>query len=264
MKKLISVLLTVCAIAANTNVLAADVTSTITGSQNGKNSLVADSTQTTEMPCFKSGEVLKFDVSKLTPGNQLTLISYKASADDLSNNTVQYINQYTLGDDEDTKPIEYKIRDIEDGIYKIVLNGNDGNAVATFYYKVGESTVAMVAATDGTKYHLAQEFGPDGSKTYSIAFIASAKLDSSELTFADTGVETLGMQFTANGKTITSSELSSEKIEAAANTVETDGTVTLYYGLTMYNVTDINAANSITVVPTKNGVAIQEKGGNAE
>lgn len=257
MKKLISVLLTVCAIAANTTVFAADVNSIITGSQNNKESLVADSTQTAEMPCFKSGDILKFDVSNLTPGNQLTLISYKASAEDLSNSTVQYINQYTLGDEEDTKPIEYKIRDIEDGIYKIVLNGNDNNAVATFYYKVGEATVAMVTATDGTKYHLAQEFGPDGNTTYSIAFIASAKLDSSELTFADTGVNKLGMKFTANGKTMASSELTSEQIEAAANTVETDGTVTLYYGLTMYNIPDIVAAKDITVVPTKNGVAIE-------
>ena len=259
MKKLISVLLTVCAIAANTSALA-DTDSPSAGNlDNSRNSIQAlSTTEEGSLPGFRPGDILKFDVSNVTSGKQLTLISYKYGDNmELGNNTVQYINQYTL--DADSKTIEYKVRDIQEGIYNIVINANDGSKVATFYYKVGNPKLDIIKGTDSTYFKSQQN--SDG--TYSIAFVASATLGSNEVSFGDTGIETLGItvkQGENSAKSAFSKNID-DVIKDYWTNLETEGSLTFYYGLTVYNVPE-REINNITAEAVEAQVAIE--GGNAE
>lgn len=260
MKKLISVLLTVCAIAANTSALADTVSPSAGELDNSRNNIqILSTTEEGSLPGFRPGDTLKFNVSNVTSGKQLTLISYKYGDNmELGNNTVQYINQYTL--DANSKTIEYKVRDIQEGIYNIVINANDGSKVATFYYKVGNPKVNIVTPGETSTYYKSQK-NADG--TYSIAFIGSATLGSNEVSFGDTGIETLGITVKHDKGSATSafSKNIDDVIKVYWDSLETEGSLTFYYGLTVYNVPEAEI-NNITAEAVETLVATE--GGNAE
>lgn len=249
MKKLISVLATVCLLAANVGsfAYAAPMAGTVTSSRNNVENLGSNTSE--NLPCFRPGDTLKFDVSGVTAEKELTLISYKYDIDStstaLTNSNVQYINQYTL--ENSTQAIEYKIREnTDEGIYKILINGNDGteaNEVATFYYKVGDVKLGMVKFTDNDteKNYYKLETNTDGS--YDIAFIAKATINS-EVSFADLGVTGLGIELKSGDKTVNTEYLTNidSKIVKGNtetgnnNSIEANGDITFYYGVAVVDV----------------------------
>lgn len=205
-------------------------------SYNDKNSL----------PAFRAGDVLQFDVSDLTADKTLTLISYKYGYDsehnlEHTNSTVQYINEYTIAADSTTQTIEYKVRDIDDGIYKIVINGNDGKEVANFYYKVGTPKVSIVTGAEGTDYYVKEGFEQyDGSTLYSVAFVGKVTIGSGDVSFEDVALQSAGLAFNLKNKNtgaalyedLTEDQLSKILPEVA----EINGSLTIYFGVTMFKI----------------------------
>ena len=243
MKKIVLVLCTVMALCSAGSALAVTVTpdNTVNGSRNSNTKLVTDSASTDSMPCFRAGDTLNFDISKLTVGNTLTIISYKLNSE-IGNRTVQYIDQRDITAAGDK--IAYKIRDIDDGIYLIALNDESGT-IAKLYYKVGTPKFNVITNNDGNNYVAIKEFdGGDGNKLYSIGFAAKAEIGSTDVSFTDAGVKTFGFVF-SDGTKSASRSLSDEKMAALqteinekikAKSAEITGLYSIYYFDTVYNV----------------------------
>lgn len=258
MAKFIPALIAIFALTANISAYAVTSEGTLTQPTRNEIQTLGESTDDglsykdkDSLPAFRAGDVLQFDISELTASKELILISHKYNAD-LSDSTVQYLNQYTI--DAASMTINYKIRDIEDGIYKIVLNGNDGLNIANFYYKVGNPTISIVKGNDDTTdYYLSKEY--DG--TYSVAFVAKVTMDTADVTLQDTGIETVGLEFNlkdASGKKVYK-DLSSTQISNLLYGDEIGGTVSFYYGLTMYKI-PAEDLDKIIATPRLDGVAV--------
>jgi len=247
MKKLISSALAVAAIVCATSSLAATSDGTLgSESRNDVTALQKVDTETSSMPGFRGGDVISFNVGNLISGNNLTIISYKLNNEDsLNNATIQYINQYEI--DEVTKNVEYVVRDnVEDGIYKLSLNGNDNSEVINFYYKVGNPEFSVVPG-DGTSYKKIESYQSGGQTKYAVGFVAKAVLGSNDVSFPDVGVSELGFTFTANGTTITQ-KLTQEPFDAIAEAqkyIESDGGIAFVYGVTVYGIDSMEKANAI-------------------
>lgn len=247
MRKLMAVFLAVMSMVCTTSSLAAVSDGKIDSQpRNDITAFETVETNTAKMPAFRAGDIITFDVSGLTEENFLTVISYKlGQSNGLNNETIQYINQYKI--DAQTKTIEYVVRKAtQDGIYKLSLNGNDEGETINFYYKVGNPAVSMVVG-DSTSYKIMEEYQSGGMTKYAIGFVGKATIGSTDVSFKDVGVAELGFTFTANGKTITQ-KLTKEQfdaIEAAQMYVETDGSVSFVYGITIYGIESLNEANAI-------------------
>ncbi len=253
MAKFISALIAICALSVNITAFAATSDGNLqVPSRNDIETLGASVTDSSALPAFRPGDTLQFNVSALTTSKELGLISYKYNAT-LSDSTVQYFNQYTV--DSSTKTISYKIRDIADGIYKIVLNGNDGTAVANFYYKVGNPQVSIVKGNGGTTNYYASQAFPqeDGSTKYSIAFLAKLTMSGNDVSLQDAGINSAGLEFNINENKVVR-DLTAEQISELLSG-EIGGTATVYYGLTMYKVPQTDM-NNIVAIPRLDGVAV--------
>lgn len=248
MKKLISAVLVLASMAVSSTALAATSDGTLgSQSRNDVSSFQTVVTGTDSMPGFRSGDVISFDVTNLTSGNNLTVISYKCGDSvALGNDTIQYVNQYQV--DESSKTIEYTVREnTEEGIYKVTLNGNDGSEVITFYYKVGNPSVSMMV-NDSTPYWNITEYENGGVKKFAVGFIAKAVIGSADVSLADVGIKELGFNFTANGETVTQklTKTQFDAIKEATKYAETEGGVSFVYGVTIYGMTSMEQVNAIT------------------
>lgn len=258
MKKLVSIILAASTMAFSASAFAASVGTLQTPAEgNGvRNNVTAlgVTASATGLPCFRPNDKLIFDVTGLTKGNQLTLISYKVDAVTLENTNIQYINQYTVGDIVDgeassKQTIEYTVRDIEDGIYNVVINGNgDGDTAQSFYYKVGDPKATSLEFTEG-ETAVSSVTGNNDDTTYSVAFVAKATTgSSSEVSFAETGVSTVGFDLVAsngnNSKTIREN-LDATKFNSLTDMIESNGTIEIYYGVQINNV-----PNDVTITAT--------------
>ncbi len=245
MKKLVSIALASVIMAFSASAFAdANTSVSVAGAANNVTSF-ATTLNDTQFPGFKPGDTLNFTLTGLTAGKQLTLISYKVNNEgttaDLSNTTIQYINQYTATQDESqqettvgaVQQIAYTIRDIEEGIYKIAINDGTDSENLTFFYKVGNPKVELVKGTeDGTTtdYILKQT----SDDTYSVAFVAKATLGA-DVAFSDVGVKSLGFKFEkVEGESAKSEvkQLTSDQFTS----IETNGSLSVYYGVTIYNI----------------------------
>lgn len=268
MKKIVLVLCTVMALCSAGSALAVTTNNAVTGSRNSKTDLVTDSASTDSMPCFRAGDTLEFNISGLTVGKTLTIISYKLNCE-IGNRTVQYIDQRDITATGDT--ITYKIRDIDDGIYLIALNDESGT-IAKLYYKVGTPKFNVITNNDRNNYVAIKEFtGYDGKKLYSIGFAAKAEIGSTDVSFTDAGVKTFGFVF-SDGTKSASMSLSAEKMAALqaeinekikANSAEITGSYTIHYFDTVYNVPadvykNITAKATMTNADDKNSVEIEK------
>ncbi len=274
MRKLVSALIVICAMAVNVNTFAAPIVGDLDSSRNSKTELVSDSSDKSSLPTFRVNDIIKFDVSGLQAGNQFTLISYKVNEEDLTDSSVQYINQYTL--ESATQPIEYKVRDISDGIYQITLNANNGedDDIATFYYKVGTPKVDLICtdAANGKYYTKIQK---NSDNTYSVAFVAKATIGTADVTFSEAGVDSLGLEvkLSENAEPIVQKfddgkidEIVKSFLETNKDNVEIAGSYTIYYGLTVYNIPSQDAAEAIIAAPVIYDTTTQAttEGGNAQ
>lgn len=255
MKKAISLFLAASVLCLTTSALADIGTGTVTRTggdiYNGKTALQSDYNNKSEMPAFRPGDTINFDVTGVTSGKELTVISYKygAESDGLVDGEVQYINQYTLA--SASQPISYKIREQASGVYKIVFN-DTVNTVATFYYKVGNATARMLnkgGQTAGTPYLSLQ----DDNNTWSIGFLAKVNIDSADISLADIGAhpgftvtETGGQTKTyafGLGTNQTSKTVAGLQDTGFNETAEVSGGYSFIYGLTIYHVTATDEAD---------------------
>ena len=251
MKKLALVLCTVMAICCAGSAFAATSDGNVTNSRNSKTVLQTENTETTKaaMPCFRAGDTLNFKVNGLS-GNQLTIISYKVDKD-IANETVQYIDQRTISNSEDT--IKYVIRNIEQGIYKVsVKSGSDD--VYSLYYKVGTPTVETVKK-DNMNYFIKQN-NSDG--TYSIGFVGRADMGSKDVSFADAGVKSFGFSITAANTTkvfdLTEDQMKQIDEDVNAKILkdsnEVGGAYSVYFVQTLYGVPENVVTDGISGTAT--------------
>lgn len=276
MKKFISVLAAVCMLVATTSAFAQPTVGKLqadNGVQGVRNNVDALSAQQNgDLPCFRPGDVLNFEISGLTSGRILTLISYKSGTGiELGNDTIQYIDQQVVEGSSSTSEaadakytVKYKIRDIDEGIYKIAMNANDSTGVLSFYYKVGDPKIGLVKGTDDTPYYTMKQ-NSDGS--YSIAFIGKVSLGSNDVSLTDAGIKNVGFTFTGTGDNTKKSHVSTltaNGLQEATNAkIEAEGSITYYYGLTMYGVPGDNlSALGFTVTPGENLKTTTAEGGS--
>lgn len=259
MKKLAVILLTVSSLLLSASAFAATSDGKLEGSapRNDKENLVSAESSKADMPCFRAGDTLKFKVSNLTSGNQLTLISYKLGSEtDLSNEVIQYINQYTL--DANTRDISYQIRNTTDGIYKIVINDNDDDDTnnLVLYYKVGNPNIEIKSNGILGNGYVSKEYNVDDSTTYSIGFLASVTMDGTDVSYADVGLKKVGFNFTdSKNKTFTQTEALPG---LNPKNIETNGSISFLYGVTIYNVPD---GVTITATAVEGGTSTTAEGG---
>lgn len=142
MKKLISVLLAVSALALSTSAFAADAVSTVSN----RNSNAFQTDAIGSLPCFRNGDSVTFELSNVS--GTVTLLSSKVGASAVDNTSIQYINQYTK-DSDNKVSVTYKIRALEtNGTYQLLIKDGD-NTVVTYYYNVANPTAAVVTDKDG-------------------------------------------------------------------------------------------------------------------
>ncbi|MBO5060085.1 MAG: hypothetical protein J6C82_04145 [Clostridia bacterium] len=246
MKKLVSVVLAALVMTFSATAFAAEA-GELSSSRNSVTTLAGEVTASS-IPGFRPTDTLLFNLSGLTTENQMTLISYKVNSEgveaDLDNTTIQYINQYTL--DADTKEIKYTIRDIEEGIYKIVIN--DGTTTLNYFYKVGNPQIELIRGANDTDYITKEEYTEDG--VYSIAFVAKASLGPN-VSFEEVGISDVGFYVentAAENKNYTAT-LTNEKLTELYKAVETDGDCNIYYGVTIYNIPADTDVSTIKVEP---------------
>lgn len=236
MKKFAAVLCAVMSLCCAGNAFAAIEGNTLTdGSRNNVGTL-SNKIENANLPCFRPGDTLSFDISGLKEDDQLTLISYKYDAEDINNKTIQYIDQKTVNSATDT--VKYKIRDVEQGIYSIKLK-TDSESLYTLYYKVGKPEVKLVNGKDATDWAVKIDAEDN---TSSLGYVGLITIGSQDVSFADVGVTDVGFKFTANEKSY-ESKLVSDKdttldaiLESTAEKTETSGTISFYFAQTLNNV----------------------------
>ena len=217
--------------------------------------------RTTPMPGFRPGEQIVFTAKTLTPGAQLTVISYKcenlSSGITLSDSNVQYINQYTISGNQE---VRYTIRNTGAGIYCLKMNDAAYEDVATFYYKVGDVSTEMIPS-DGTPYTKVDYH--DG--TYSIGFIGKATISGSTNVALGDIVSGVGFTFTAptTGTDVNSNVNGATRTIAASDIdtyfndlidsgdIELNGSYSVIYGMTIFHVPSVYK-DSITATAVVN------------
>lgn len=225
MKKLISVLLAVSALALSTSAFAAPAVS----DRNPAATTLADAATDT-LPCFRNGDTVTFQLTDLT-GAQLTLISSKVGAT-ADNSTIQYINQYTVS--EGAATVTYKIRALTDGTYNILIKDGDA-AVVDYFYTVANPAVAPAKiSADGADYIIMQ----NGQTVFYAAF---ASVEGAN--FTESGVTSVG--FTFNEKAAPDT-LSAAELDAMIG--EVSGKVNVVYGIQMNGVEDVDAITPAAVM----------------
>jgi len=238
MKKILSTLL---AIAISASISVAYAGASISGSRNNKNNQVAY-VNSDDMPGFRVGDEITFNLSNLTVGNVVTVCSSKCNGSanmSTDSSDFVYINEYTL--DSATKSFAYTVSEADTGIYCIIINDGEGT-VATFYYKLGNIELKMgtrsgLVTGSATGYNIQAT----GDGTYQVGFIGTAKFDMRETNLADFAYN-LGFNIsngTSNKKVqFTNAQLASlqtffdnqkYEIDNGANTV-------FVYGTTVYKV----------------------------
>lgn len=199
MKKIALVLCAVMTFSCMNSVFAAATSTDATNSRNTTKIFTQNKNEA--MPSFRAGDTLSFNVSNLATGTQLTVISYKVSGE-IGNNTVQYIDQRTIDEAHDT--VQYKIRDIEDGIYCVSVKDGNDNEAYTLYYKVGTPKYAVVKGTDentnaATDYYVKVEKTTDTGTVYSVGYLGKAHFKTDDLAFDDYGINGFGFKYSIVG-----------------------------------------------------------------
>ncbi len=246
MKKAISILLAVATMAFATSAMAAtDGDVGTTANRKGTTAFVSNASLVSSMPCFRVGDTVTFDVSNLTSGKELTVITYK-SGGSLSDSTVQYINQYTT---TTSQTISYTVRDIDAGIYVLSINEN-GNKLSDFYYKIGTPTVELITASpaiSNTSAYVMEAY--DGK--WSIGFVGKVKVDTGAINIHEIAPNA-GFKITANGvsKQVgfgmnTAGIADNSSVSLEGQDLEITGGYSVLYGLTMYDVPEAQK-NAVT------------------
>lgn len=268
MRKAISLFLAAAVLCLSTSALAAVGTENVDGMRNSEDTLYSGysggSARSLNMPGFRPGDTISFDVTGVTNGNEMTLICYKygAESDGLDNSEVIYINQYTLTASS-LEDIRYKIpASAASGIYKVVIN-DSSNPVANFYFKVGTATVGVLngdgsgnTSTNRSADFIAGSGSPYIIKkigdTYSVGFVGKVTIESGDIRLQDIGANP-GFAITQGsttkkygfGTNINGVNNTGKTVAGLDNLIEVGGSYSVIYGVTMYNVPD-GSQNSIT------------------
>lgn len=231
MKKLISVLLAVSALALSTSAFAASVDNVLDRTKGAKS---FSTTEAGSMPCFRNGDTVSFNLTGVT-GSTVTLLSSKVNASSVDNSSIQYINQYEKGSG-DTVLVTYKVRELTNGTYKLLIKDGDAD-VATYYYKVANPVANMAKLTESA----AVDYVAKNEDDYTYMAVASVE----GATFTESGVSNVGFKFTTTGgMSAESKTLSATDLDAATG-AEVNGSKRVVYAVTVKNVTE-----GTTITPT--------------
>lgn len=210
MKKLISVLLAVSALALSTSAFAAP---SLSDARNDV-TVLGEASDALALPILRNEDTVTFSLTGLT-GDQLTLISSKVGAT-ADNTTIQYINQYTPSGD--SQAVSYKLRGLAGGVYNIRIKDGEDDVV-NYFYKVATPSVVVAVNSAGGELIVDDGKGTQGFAVY-------AKVDGGA-TFTETGAEvtvTLTDGTLSYVDTITGAELDTVNAEVA-------GSITAIYGI---------------------------------
>lgn len=245
MKKFALVLCAMMTLSCMNSVFASSVTNKDTESRNTVKEFT-DSV-TGNMPSFRAGDVLKFNVSGLTNGRQLTIISYKVNGE-IGNDTVQYIDQRTIN--ASSNVVEYKIRDINDGIYCVAIKDENDTAAYKLYYKVGTPKFEVIKGSENTDYYVKTEkTTDDGTVVYSVGYLAAAQFKTNELSLDDYGINGFGFRYSLDGvdvdvaPTLEQLEALKAQINELKDKTEGAGEFSFHYINTIKNVPENDVVN---------------------
>ncbi len=194
MKKVIALLMSCIVMSAS--VASAATMGNLQHAASGVNKEISTTNDKTLMPCFRAGDTIKFELTGLTAGKSVTLISGLVSANGAyADDNVQYINQYD--NVAETATVEYKVRADHEGIYNIKIN--DGvNEAQTFYYMVADPVFETLSAAGGAANTYYVKSGPfDGS--YNLGFVGTVKLGTTDVSLIDAGVMNVGFKISEVG-----------------------------------------------------------------
>lgn len=242
MKKLVALLVSCSLMSASIAANAASV-GNLTGTEsNNDNAQLATENTVSLMPCFRAGDTISFDLSGLSAGSTVTLISSKVSAAGAYSNTnVQYINQYDeVGENQ---LIGFTVRAGQEGIYDLKIN--DGTNTATFYYMVANPLFnTLKGGTDvaPTNYYVKGDLYYAGtSGFYNLGYVGTIEMGTDEVSLADAGVENIGFTITKGSVSDTYGLLNGEDDTAHTEFLTTTGAiesekVIYYYGVELNRV----------------------------
>ena len=256
MKKAISILLAVATMAFATSAMAATGTEDLDGNRNESvTTFVANPASVSSMPCFRPGDTVEFTINGISSGAEVTLVTYKYNQD-LSNSTVQYINQYTAT--SSTQAVSYTVRDLgagSSGVYQVDIKAGS-NALVSFYYKIGKVTASMVTGPSSVTsrnayaYAIQENYVPGGTyrqhRDWSVAFVGKVTIDSADITLADIGA-TPGFTI-RNASGVDKTYRFGEGVNSSVTTIgtylpadsEISGSYSFVYGMTIYGVSTGN------------------------
>ncbi len=253
MKKLISILLAVSALAMSTYASAASLVAV--GQRNPgswdetnlNSNYLRDYPGVSQAALYRPGDTLTFkksDNTKFNVGDVVTFISSKADAEDYTDATVMFIDQITVTADEAENGFNYKVReDLAEGSYKLEIKNGSADK-ATFYYTVADPKVEMAYLDEDETVNYVYE---NGTAQYFAAI--SYGLAGSSLNQA--GVAEFGFSFDAGeaGKATASMPIS--YYDAFIAEQETDNSTFLF----TVAVTDVEEDN----IPVATGAIVDEQ-----
>ena len=221
MKKLISLLLAVSVMAASTVASAAYLGAQTqrnpgswedtTGNRNS-NSL-RDYINPAQFAVYRPGDTITFTKGdqKFAAGDVVTMISSKLGETDLNSSTVMFIDQVTV--DSANPTFEYKIRDIDEGIYKIDIKIGSAE-VDSFYYSIADPKVEILYTDEA---ETTQTLVYNGLTYY----FASATIGTGDVMYEQAGVAEFGFDF-GNDNVFT---FTADVFDNASDAQEIGGTV---------------------------------------
>lgn len=261
MKKVISLLLAIATLSFATSAMAAVSVSEPGGDVRNSGTVFAGTSSTATMPGFRPGDTVTFTITGANVGDDITLVTYVLN-NELTDSTVQYINQYTA-DSVGAATVTYKVRTgLPSGIYQIDIKVAN-QSVKTVYYKIGDVTAKMIAASniDGSdhitgarsvgEYVAPVRIENNGGK-YTIGFLGKVTVSAANISLAELGAKP-GFTITNGSKTKSynfkegnNSSKTPGSTLADDSAVEIDGSYSFVYAMTIYNIASESAANEFT------------------
>jgi hypothetical protein len=207
----------------------------VTGGSYG-GSVQTDSAAQTNMLAVQNGDTINIAVTGVSSNSDVTLLSYKVG-DTIDSTTIQYVDQYAVtGNSLD---ISFKVRDLDVGVYKLVVNDGTTGSAKTYYYKVGYPGLVDENGATVKTYFLGYNVagGDADGDTVSVAY--RAKMTGGSV--KDFGFDITG----AKNYTFTT-----EFAEGADVNVSGDYT----FDMTIFGIptTELETLNSLTVTPFVN------------
>lgn len=232
MKKLISILLAVSALAASTCASAATLVADGQRNPGGWDETNLNSDYFRDYPgvsqaaLYRPGDTLTFkksDNTKFNVGDVVTFISSKADAEDYTDATVMFIDQITVTADEAENGFTYKVReDLAEGSYKLEIKNGSADK-ATFYYTVADPKVEIAYLDEEETVNYAYN-----AETKTAQYFAAITYGLAGSNLNQAGVAEFGFAFDAGEAGTATASMPIANYDAFIADQETDGSTFVF------------------------------------